>query len=92
MHLLVPEVYIEQFGIAKVVMHLLMPDVYIEQFGITKAVIHLLVLGVYIEQFGITKFGIHLLGPGCLYRTDLYNKAFHTPTCVRCLYLTVRYN
>jgi hypothetical protein len=43
LQLLVPEVYTEQFGIAKVVIHLLVPEVYIEQFGITKAVIHLLV-------------------------------------------------
>jgi uncharacterized protein YcgL (UPF0745 family) len=48
-----PEVYIEQFGIAKVVMHLLVPEVYIEQFGIAKVVMHLLVPEVYIEQFGI---------------------------------------
>jgi hypothetical protein len=38
MHLLVPEVYSEQFGIGKVVMHLLVPDVNIEQFGIAKVV------------------------------------------------------
>jgi hypothetical protein len=42
MHLLVPEVYIEQFSIAKVVMHLLVPEVYIKQFGIAKVVMHLL--------------------------------------------------
>jgi hypothetical protein len=42
-HLLVPGVYIEQFGITKVVIQLLVPAVYSEQLGITKAVIHLLV-------------------------------------------------
>ena len=40
MHLLVPEVYIEQCGITKAVIHLLVLGVYIEQFGITKVGIH----------------------------------------------------
>jgi hypothetical protein len=34
-HLLVPGVYIEQFGITKVVIQLLVPEVYTEQCGIT---------------------------------------------------------
>jgi hypothetical protein len=48
-------VYIEQFGITKVVIHLLVSGVFIELCGIAKVVIHLLASGVYIEQFGIAK-------------------------------------
>jgi hypothetical protein len=36
-------VYIEQYGIAKVVIHLLVIEIYIEQFGITKVVLQLFV-------------------------------------------------
>jgi heat shock protein HspQ len=41
-----PGVFIEQFGITKVVRHLLVPGVFTEQFGITKVVRHLLMPGV----------------------------------------------
>jgi hypothetical protein len=48
-HLPVPEIYTEQFGITNVAIQLLVPDVYSEQFGIAKVFIHLLVPGVYIQ-------------------------------------------
>ena len=56
--------YIEEFGIAKVVKHLFGPEVYFEQCSITMVVIYLLVSGDDIEQFGITKV---------VYRTVRYN-------------------
>jgi hypothetical protein len=66
-------VYIEQFGITKVVIQLLVPEVYTEQCGNTKAVIHRLVPEVYTEHFGISKVVSHT--PSCaksLYRTVRY--------------------
>jgi hypothetical protein len=52
-------VYIEKFGITKVVIHLFVPDVNIEQFDLSNVAIQLLVPDVYSELFGIAKVFTH---------------------------------